>query len=201
MGTRTQDAQGFEREDAMSEIPHTPGQLRPHAPIPPATPGDFAPAGADPHSNDEFGGPPGHGHVGHIVSMQVLLSVFGALVVLTGVTVGVSYVNFGEMNLVVALAIAVVKASLVVLYFMHLRWDKPFNSIVFIGCLIFVALFISLSMLDSGQYHKSVLNEESPDLNHKTLIKASETPGAVAVPGVAPAPEEKKLNTQAGPGI
>ncbi len=109
--------------------------------------------------------------VGHIVSLGLLLKVFGALVVLTVITVAASYVDFGEFNLVVALAIAVIKATLVVLFFMHLLWDKPFNAIVFVGCLIFVGLFISLALLDTGQYHGSVQPGEAPGMKdvHKLL--------------------------------
>ncbi len=173
----------------MSDISHNP--LNPHGtPVPPARHGDFAPATPPPHSNEEFGGHPAHG-VGHVVSMRVLATVFGSLVCLTVLTVAVSYVNFGEANLIVALAIAVLKASLVVLYFMHLRWDRPFNSIVFVGCLIFVALFISLSMLDSGQYHRSVWDIQAVEVKHVPLKAEGDTAGVhqdTAVPGtVAPA--------------
>jgi len=63
----------------------------------------------------------------------------------------------------------VVKASLVVLFFMHLRWDKPFNAIVFIGCLIFVGLFISLALLDTGQYYKSEFDQQAPGVKHIPL--------------------------------
>ncbi len=84
-------------------------------------------------------------HVGHVVPMKILVGVFASLVFLTIVTVSASYVNFGEFNLIVALAIAVVKATLVVLFFMHLIWDRPFNAIVFVGCLIFVSIFIGFA--------------------------------------------------------
>jgi cytochrome c oxidase subunit 4 len=129
-----------------------------------------------------------HG-VGHVVSLKILVNVFLALTLLTIVTVGASYVNFGEFNLIIALAIAVVKASLVVLFFMHLRWDKPFNSIVFVGCLIFVGLFISLALLDTGQYHGSVLTKEAlkdPNDSSKTRVLIGNEPTeapAAAAPG------------------
>ena len=125
-----------------------------------------------------------HGSVGHVVSLKLLAAVFGALVFLTVVTVAASEINFGEFNLIVALAIAVVKASLVVLFFMHLRWDKPFNSIVFIGCLIFVGLFISLALLDTGQYHSSVSTKGHANMKHVPM--KAETPEDTAAP-VAPA--------------
>jgi cytochrome c oxidase subunit 4 len=169
----------------MSEISQDSGHSHQ---VPPAVPGDFAPATPPPHSNEEFGGHPAHG-VGHVVSMKVLGTVFGALVLLTVITVAASYVNFGEANLIVALAIAVLKASLVVLYFMHLRWDRPFNSIVFVGCLIFVALFIGLAMLDTQQYHPSVWNQQAPKVEHQKLLTTEGESGAVERTGVAPAGE------------
>jgi len=109
--------------------------------------------------------PAHHAHgVGHIVPFKILFGVFAALTVLTVITVVASLFNFGEFNLIIALAIAVVKASLVVLFFMHLIWDKPFNAIVFVGCLIFVGLFISLALLDSNQYRGSVYVQEAPGM-------------------------------------
>ena len=89
-----------------------------------------------------------HSALGHVVSVQLLAAVFIALLVLTGVTVAAAHVDLGNLNLYVALAIAVTKATLVVLFFMHLYWDRPFNSLVFIGCLLFVSLFIGVSLTD-----------------------------------------------------
>jgi len=113
-----------------------------------------------------------HEHVGHVVSLKILLAVFSALTILTVITVAASEVNFGEFNLVVAMVIAVIKASLVVLFFMHLFWDRPFNAIVFVGCLIFVGLFISLALLDSGQYRNSQFNKQAEGVKHD-LIKGN----------------------------
>ena len=98
----------------------------------------------------------------HIVSFKILIRVFLALVILTVLTVIVSELNFGKFNLIIALTIAVIKAALVVLFFMHLFWDKPFNAIVFIGCLIFVCLFIGLALLDSSQYQSSIKQQQAP---------------------------------------
>ena len=78
--------------------------------------------------------------------LWLLAAVFAALVLLTGLTVAVSKIDLGNLNLYVALAIAVIKASLVVLFFMHLFWDRPFNSMVFAGCLLFVSLFIGICL-------------------------------------------------------
>ena len=88
--------------------------------------------------------------------MRLLMSVFMALVVLTIVTVGVTWFDMGDLNIWVALGIAVLKAALVVLYFMHLRWESPFNAIAFIAALGFVALFIAFVMADSSSYQKNL---------------------------------------------
>ena len=102
----------------------------------------------------------------HIVSFKILLRVFLALVILTVLTVAVSEINFGRSNLIIALTIAVIKASLVVLFFMHLFWDKTFYAVVFIGCLIFVCLFIGLALLDSSQYQSSIQQQQAPGVKH-----------------------------------
>ena len=90
-----------------------------------------------------------HSGLGHVVPVWLLAAVFGALLVLTGLTVAVAHVDLGNMNLYLALGIATVKATLVVLFFMHLFWDRPFNSLIFIGCLLFVSLFIGIALTDS----------------------------------------------------
>ena len=66
----------------------------------------------------------------HVVSWRVYLAVFAALVVLTGVTVLVTGFDFGPLNLIVALGVAVAKASLVVLYFMHARYSPRLTGVV-----------------------------------------------------------------------
>ena len=105
----------------------------------------------------------------HIVPFKILLRTFLTLVLLTVLTVTASEFNFGEFNLLIALSIAVIKAALVLLIFMHLFWDNPFNSLIFIGCLIFVALFISLALLDSSQYQSSIKQQQAPAIQHKPL--------------------------------
>lgn len=97
-----------------------------------------------------------HGHVHvHVVAPRVLLSVYFALVVATVLTVAVTYVDFGSLNIFIALGIAVIKAALVILYFMHLRWDNLFNGVILITALVFVATFLSVTMMDSGQYKQN----------------------------------------------
>jgi cytochrome c oxidase subunit 4 len=107
-----------------------------------------------------------HHGVAHVATFKSLVTIFVLLVILTGITYLASLVDFGSLNLVVAIGIAVVKSSLVVLYFMHLRNDKPFNSVVFVGCLIFVGLFIGLALLDKTAYAKSVDKSQAPAMKN-----------------------------------
>lgn len=85
----------------------------------------------------------------HVLPVGLYLLIGGSLIVLTALTVYVSLFNFGEWNLIVAMAIAATKASLVVLYFMHLKYDKKIFSVVFVGALLFLAVFIVLTMMDT----------------------------------------------------
>lgn len=110
------------------------------------------------------GGSHDHGGLGHAVPMRILLGTWAALVVLTVVTVGATYVDLGEMNIFLAMGIAVVKSTFVALYFMHLRWDKPFHSIVFVSAALFVMLFISLALLDTTQYAGEKIPGYAPDI-------------------------------------
>lgn len=94
----------------------------------------------------------------HVVPPQVLLMVFATLLLLTLATVAATWFDFGSAALVIALGIATVKAALVALYFMHLRYDNPFFAVVFLTALLFLALFLSLTLLDTLQYQPDVEN-------------------------------------------
>ena len=105
----------------------------------------------------EAGAHDGHG-LAHPMPISVLVNVFIALIVLTIVTVAASYMPFGAFETWVALGIATVKASLVAAYFMHLRYDNPLNAVLFVFGLLFVALFVGLILLDSGQYAPELID-------------------------------------------
>ena len=87
----------------------------------------------------------------HVMPVPALLAVFAALIFLTGVTVAATWFDLGSWSLVVAIAIATVKATLVAMYFMHLRYDTPFNAFVFAAGLVFLALFLVLTLVDMQQ--------------------------------------------------
>lgn len=101
----------------------------------------------------------------HIVPPRVLLATFGALLVLTVATVVVTRWDFGSAgNLAIALGIAVVKAGLVALYFMHLRYDRPFNGFLLIVALAFVALLAGTVLVDTEEYQPQLIQGPAPAL-------------------------------------
>ncbi len=86
----------------------------------------------------------------HISSHFTLFGVAGALLVLTFLTVAVTWINIPEpYNVIVAIAIAIVKAALVAMFFMNLYWDSKFNSIVFLLAILFFVIFVSITLLDT----------------------------------------------------
>jgi len=88
----------------------------------------------------------------HVLPASVLLGTAGALLALTVVTVASSRLDLGAFNVVLALAIAGLKASLVAMFFMHLRYEHRFQAVVFVGALFFVALFVGFVVFDTTQY-------------------------------------------------
>ncbi len=94
--------------------------------------------------------------IAHIVPVHQLVLVWASLVVLTIVTVAVPGVDMGAANIWVALGIATLKASLVALFFMHLWWDSKFNTLVLLGAIVFLAVFLGLVLIDSKEYQPSI---------------------------------------------
>ena len=110
-----------------------------------------------------------HEHHGdfHLVPVRYLAATGVALLILTVVTVWVAKFDFGDANIWVALAVAGVKASLVVLFFMHLRWDRPFNAFVFVGSIFFVLLFIAFALTDTTEYDVDVIPGDGPRVTER----------------------------------
>ncbi len=95
-------------------------------------------------------GDDGHGHdFAHPLPIPILLAVFAALVVLTLITVGQASFDMGSFDVVIVMVIATIKASLVMAFFMHMAYEKPFNVICFLGSFVFVALFVIFTLGDS----------------------------------------------------
>jgi cytochrome c oxidase subunit 4 len=90
----------------------------------------------------------------HVAPALFYWGIFAALIVLTVITVGASYVDFGAANTVIAVIIATVKAALVATFFMHLAHDKAFNSIILVMSFVFLGVFIFLTNEDISTRNK-----------------------------------------------
>lgn len=84
----------------------------------------------------------------HIIPLPVYYKIIGILLVLTVVTVAAARVDFGPLNTVIALAIASVKAGLVLAYFMHLKYDDRLYLVAFGTGIFFLLLLYFISWLD-----------------------------------------------------
>ena len=84
----------------------------------------------------------------HVVPRKVYYAVFAALLVLTAVTTAVAFVDLGPWNTVVALGIAFLKATLVALFFMHVKYSPRLTQVVVAGGLFWLAILIVLTLSD-----------------------------------------------------
>lgn len=84
----------------------------------------------------------------HVTSYKTLALVLALLLVLTGVTVAVSYVDMGFFNVPIALLIASVKATIVLLFFMHLKHEGMAIVVSFTSTVVFLSIMISFTFLD-----------------------------------------------------
>ena len=100
---------------------------------------------AHPHAHPQHGAD----HTPHVTPYKVYFATWGALVVLTALTVGASYVNFGPANLIIAIVIATIKASIVGALFMHLWHDNKMHSLILVSGGLFLMIFISFTMFDT----------------------------------------------------
>ncbi len=117
----------------------------------------------------------------HILPLKVYFGVATALLVLTVVTVVAAQFHFGEYNLLIAMIIAAVKASLVALYFMHLKYDNKIYAVVFVGSLVFLAVFIIFTMFDTLR-RGDIYEEVAHPLFDAKIYHQSATPGDTTQP-------------------
>lgn len=87
----------------------------------------------------------------HITSVKILLTVGVALIILTILTVFIGYLHLPDpYNVICSIGIAIIKASLVVMFFMNLYWEKrKFNIMVFVTALVFFTIFVTLTLSDT----------------------------------------------------
>ena len=106
---------------------------------------------ADHHSDD-------HPPFNHPAPIPLLIGVFLALVFLTILTLVTSDIELAQFAFAIAMIIATAKAFLVCAFFMHMWWDKSFNVMFFLSSLLFVSLFIGMTLLDTGEYQDDIDN-------------------------------------------
>ena len=88
-----------------------------------------------------------HG-AGHISPISLYVTIFMALMVLTGVTVAAAFVNLGQFNFLVAMIIAAFKASLVIWYFMHVKYQSRLTKLTLATGLFFLAILLGMMLID-----------------------------------------------------
>src|SRR5688572_12133958 len=85
---------------------------------------------------------------GHVSPKPTYYAIFGALMVLTAITVFVAFINLGALNFPVALAIAIFKATLVVLFFMHVKYSSKLTKLVVGSAFFFLVILFALTLSD-----------------------------------------------------
>jgi cytochrome c oxidase subunit 4 len=84
----------------------------------------------------------------HVSPVSLYITIFLALLVGTGLTVVAAFVNLGTFNFPVAMAIAVVKASLVVWFFMHVKYQSHLTKLTLATGLFFLAILLGMMLID-----------------------------------------------------
>ena len=107
--------------------------------------------------------------IGHVVPVKFLVFICCILLFLTAVTVWISRydfteINIAEMGIILALGVATVKATIVGLYFMHLRWDRAFIGFIFVASILFVVLFIGIALTDTMEYQPTIIKGDTPKI-------------------------------------
>lgn len=156
---------------------------------------------ATPHADSHHHAPD---HVPHIMPLPVYLKTFGALIVLTGITVAVSRVHLGSaVNLAVALIIATIKASVVAAMFMHLAFDHKFHTVIFVSSIVFLGVFVSFTMFDTEARGEADQIEKRRPVDSKDPFAKPKGMTTVAVPAAqapaAPAAPSASASALAAP--
>lgn len=118
------------------------------------------------------------GEFSHPAPVSMLLAVFFALLGLTFLTVFQAQFHLGDLEIVLSLIVATIKAGLVIFFFMHLLWDKPLNGIIIFSSLIFVSLFIGITLMDAEGYNDTLIMDPQNNILENSLPKSSGEPAA-----------------------
>ena len=85
---------------------------------------------------------------GHLSPKSTYFAIFGALMILTAVTVAVAFVNLGVLNFPVAISIAIFKGTLVVLFFMHVKYSSKLTQLIVATAFFFLIVLFGLTLVD-----------------------------------------------------
>jgi cytochrome c oxidase subunit 4 len=114
---------------------------------------------SDAHAHD-------HSSAGHVLPLKMLFGTFLALLALTAFTVWTGKMDLHGFDLGVAMIIATVKAILVTLIFMHLKWDRPFNGFVFLIAVLFAGVFLAYVLTDTTSYQNDIKGWTDDNISH-----------------------------------
>jgi cytochrome c oxidase subunit 4 len=84
----------------------------------------------------------------HVVPLKIYYAIFAALLAMTALTIQVAFLDLGALNIYVAMTIAVIKAMLVVLFFMHLRYSSSLTKLFVSAGLVWLVILIALTVSD-----------------------------------------------------
>jgi cytochrome c oxidase subunit IV len=101
-------------------------------------------------------------HSEHIVSPKIYFTIFLALIIGTTLTTWAAFQDFRQFNIVIALAIATAKATLVVLYFMHARYSPKRTHLVIVCAIFWLAIMLALTLADYQTRNPRVSQFASP---------------------------------------
>jgi cytochrome c oxidase subunit 4 len=85
---------------------------------------------------------------GHISPKSTYYTIFGSLMILTGITIAVAFINLGRLNFPVAISIAIIKATLVILFFMHVKYSSRLTKLIIGAGFFFLLVLFVLTMTD-----------------------------------------------------
>ena len=91
-----------------------------------------------------------HEETGHVVSYGIFALIWLGLMILTGLTVVAAGVDLGKANILVALAIATVKVTLVGTFFMHLKYEPLYLRIMVLLSIFILGIILSLTFMDTA---------------------------------------------------
>jgi cytochrome c oxidase subunit IV len=86
--------------------------------------------------------------IAHIVPTRIYYTIFAILMLCTGLTVAIAFVDLGAMNIVAALTIAAFKATIVVLFFMHVKYSTRLTWAVVLGSIFWLGILLALTLGD-----------------------------------------------------